>query len=355
MRITDIVIDFINNNQCDGICFVSPINRYWYTSFSLSFGFLFVNKLGKSIFITDSRYFLEAQSSCHNVDEVRILDNSLLDCLDTIIKDLKINKCIVEQDYLSLNDYLLLGKLFSQDCIKISNTSQLRSIKSFDDIQKLQIAADIAALTIETIKQETLIGKTEIEIARMIDITMLKMGAEKNSFDTIVASGINTASPHHQPTNKIIEDGDMVMIDIGCVYDNYCSDITRSFIVGNKNKTHPELIKIWDVVYKAQQAAINALVNGISGSKIDDIARTIISSAGYGGYFKHALGHGVGLEVHEHPNLSPKSQDVIENGTVFTIEPGIYVPGLGGVRIEDTLVFNNNGSKILTIKSSKEI
>lgn len=147
----------------------------------------------------------------------------------------------------------------------------------------------------------------------------------------------------------------MVMIDIGCVYDNYCSDITRSFIVGNKNKTHPELIKIWDVVYKAQQAAINALVNGISGSKIDDIARTIISSAGYGGYFKHALGHGVGLEVHEHPNLSPKSQDVIENGTVFTIEPGIYVPGLGGVRIEDTLVFNNNWSKILTIKSSKEI
>lgn len=128
-----------------------------------------------------------------------------------------------------------------------------------------------------------------------------------------------------------------------------------TFIVGNKNKTHPELIKIWDVVYKAQQAAINALVNGISGSKIDDIARTIISSAGYGGYFKHALGHGVGLEVHEHPNLSPKSQDVIENGTVFTIEPGIYVPGLGGVRIEDTLVFNNNGSKILTIKSSKEI
>ena len=244
MRITDIVIDFINNNQCDGICFVSPINRYWYTSFSSSFGFLFVNKLGKSIFITDSRYFLEAQSSCNNVDEVRILDNSLLDCLDTIIKDLKINKCIIEQDYLSLNDYLLLGKLFPQDCIKISNTSQLRSIKSFDDIQKLQIAADIAALTIETIKQETLIGKTEIEIARTIDITMLKMGAEKNSFDTIVASGINTASPHHRPTNKIIEDGDMVMIDIGCVYDNYCSDITRSFIVGNKNKTHPELIKI---------------------------------------------------------------------------------------------------------------
>ena len=160
MRITDIVIDFINNNQCDGICFVSPINRYWYTSFSSSFGFLFVNKLGKSIFITDSRYFLEAQSSCHNVDEVRILNNSLLDCLNTIIKDLKINKCIIEQDYLSLNDYLLLDKLFPQDCIKISNTSQLRSIKSFDDIQKLQIAADIGALTIETIKQVTLIRKT---------------------------------------------------------------------------------------------------------------------------------------------------------------------------------------------------
>lgn len=195
---------------------------------------------------------------------------------------------------------------------------------------------------------------SEKEVAKMITIHMLELGASKNSFDPIVASGINGANPHHKPTDKLIELGDMITIDIGCIYNGYCSDITRSFILGTK-PTNNELIDIYNKVLEAQLAGIDAAIVGKSGFEVDKVCRDIISNSKYKDYFNHSTGHGVGIQVHELPNVSINNNEHLVNNNVITIEPGIYVPNIGGVRIEDTIVVYENKPIILTRKANKNI
>ena len=354
MIIQDKVKDFIIQNKSDGVCFFSELNRFWYTNFHSSLGFLFVNKLGKSILLVDGRYFESAKISA-SVDKVVLYSDKLDIHFQNIMNELQISKLIVEKDYLSLKDYLFLQSFIASDLILPLSTSQLRIEKEDYEIECLKKAADIVSLTIKQIISENIVGISEMQLATKIDIYMRELGASANSFSTIVASGINAAFPHHTPSDKIIADGEFVILDIGCIYKNYCSDITRTIIAGNKNNANPKLLEIYNIVLEAQEKAIASAKVGVEYKVLDDVARAVIANYGYEKYFNHATGHGVGLEVHELPNVSKFSLQKITKNHVFTIEPGIYVPGLGGIRIEDTIWFNGEEPIVLTRLATKKI
>lgn len=347
-----VVVDLISKNNLDGILLTSEINRYWFLDFKSSWGYLFINNSGKSIFLVDSRYFFAAIKSIKNVDEIILLKGNLKNKLSEIISTLNIRKLGVESEHCIVNEYEFLKKLNTKiiPCL----TNELRIAKTKNELDKLQIASDIASETINWVREQELIGKSEKEVARLISIHMLELGASANSFDPIVASGRNGAIAHHSPTDKIIDDGDMLTIDIGCIYENYCSDITRSFIVG-KNYNQ-EIVKIYNCVLNSQLLGIQNVKLGMSGHDIDKVCREYICKNNYGQYFTHSTGHGVGIEVHELPNISPNSKFIIKPNYVFTIEPGIYLENIGGVRIEDTIyVDEENKVHILTNKANKDI
>ena len=194
-------------------------------------------------------------------------------------------------------------------------------------------------------------GMTELEIAARIEYGLKKNGAEGNSFDPIVASGVNSSMPHAVPSRKIIEKGDFLTMDFGCTYNGYCSDMTRTIVIGKANDKQKE---IYNIVLEAQLAAIDAAKPGITGKALDAVARDIIAKAGYGDCFGHGLGHGVGLYIHEGPRASKINEKPLEAGMTVTIEPGIYVKDFGGVRIEDLLVLTEKGHENLTF-SPKEL
>ena len=347
-----VVVDLISKNNLDGILLTSEINRYWFLDFKSSWGYLFINNSGKSIFLIDSRYFFAAIKEIKNVNEIILLNGNLKNKLNEIISKLNIKKLGIESEHCLVNEYDFLKSLNVN--ITPCLTNELRITKTKNELDKLQIAADIASETINWIKEIDLIGKTEKEVAKLISIHMLELGASGNSFDPIVASGKNGAVAHHSPTNKIIEDGDMLTIDIGCIYENYCSDITRSFIVGTNYD--PEMIKIYECVLNSQLQGIEMVQLGKTGNDIDKICRDYIIKNNYGQYFTHSTGHGVGIQVHELPNISPNSKFIIKPNYVFTIEPGIYIENFGGVRIEDTVYIDEeNQVHILTKKANKNI
>ena len=188
-------------------------------------------------------------------------------------------------------------------------------------------------------------GITEARIAWELELEMRRLGAAGPAFDIIVGAGPNGALPHHRADDSILRQGDPVVIDMGANYEGYHSDLTRTFYVGNPDD---EFLSIYSIVLQAQETAIREVRPGMTGEDVDKIARTVIEEAGYGEEFGHGLGHGVGLAVHERPIVVPTSEDVIENGMIFTIEPGIYISGWGGVRIEDIVVMEDGRARILT-------
>ncbi len=223
-------------------------------------------------------------------------------------------------------------------------------MKSEEEIEKLIKASILADKCYNYICETIKVGMTEIEVAKLIDEFFLSNGASALAFDTIVGSGVNSSIIHSTPSDKIIEHGDIVQLDFGCVLDGYCSDCSRVLFM---DEVKEEYKKIYDIVLEAQLVGINNTKVGMRSSQVDSICRDIIKSHGYD--FKHAVGHGVGKEVHEDPVISPKNEnDVIENDTVFTIEPGIYLENQFGIRIEDTCLMKN-GVLIPLNKTSKEI
>lgn len=223
--------------------------------------------------------------------------------------------------------------------------NRLRFVKAKTELALIEQAQAIGDLAFSYILDEIKPGITELEIAAKLDYYMKSQGALENSFDTIVASGVNSAMPHAIPSNKKIETGDFVTMDFGCIYEGYCSDMTRTVVVGKADKKQRE---IYELVLRAQRAALNVIKAGMTGMQVDLAARALITEAGYGPFFGHALGHSVGLFIHEEPRLSPKNHEAIKEGMVETVEPGIYLPGFGGVRIEDMVVVTKNGFRNLT-------
>lgn len=259
----------------------------------------------------------------------------------------------IEKEHLNVERYEALTHLFNGAAF-VSAEEKLRKLRMVKDEKELEIIREACALAdfaIETGCAEIKEGKTELEVLAAVEYALKKKGVKEMSFSTMVLTGANGASPHGNPGMTKIKKGDLVLFDLGVVVDGYCSDITRTVAYGDINDKQKE---IYDTVLKAQLAAVEASKPGVSCSEIDLTARNIIAEAGYGDYFPHRLGHGLGISVHEYPSLNETNHLLLEEGMVYTIEPGIYVPGVAGVRIEDDLAVTANGVEILT-KFPKEL
>ena len=221
----------------------------------------------------------------------------------------------------------------------------LRAVKTADEIDRIARAAAITDQAFERVAGSISTGDTERTIALRLDTAMRELGAEGPAFPTIVAAGPNAALPHHEPGDRPVEPGEPVVIDMGARVDGYCADLTRTVWIGSPNET---LREIYPVVHQALETASARLRAGLTGREADALARDVIAAAGYGDFLPHSVGHGVGVQVHEKPSLSPRSDEVLAVGNVVTIEPGIYLPGRGGVRIEDLAVVEADGIRGLS-------
>lgn len=343
--------EFINKlpKNVDGALIVSPESRRYFTGFNASDGFLFITKSG-SVFLTDSRYIEAAKDKiiCCEVEEQK---GKLMD----YAKRFNCKVLAVEADRLTVTQLKNLRKALHGIKLTTVSTDKIidffRAVKNEAEIENICKAQRIAEAAFDHILSFIKVGVTEKEVALELDHYMLSHGADGLSFETIAISGANTSKPHGVPTDKKIEHGDFVTMDYGAVVNGYHSDMTRTVAVGAASD---EQKKIYKIVFEAQLAVLRVLKNGVKCSDADKAARDVITEAGYGEYFRHSTGHGVGIEIHEKPFVSPKSTAMLRSGNVVTDEPGIYIPGKFGVRIEDMALITENGCKNLT-KAPKEL
>lgn len=320
-------------------------NIFYYSGFTSEDAYLLISQDEKYI-ITDSRYFTQAKYQAENFALYDITKD-----LNELILSIPQKNIWYEEEFLTAKEYNKLLKTGKDFLPKQTEISKYRQIKSSDEIKKIQNAEELGCEAfLDTIKYIKA-GVSEKEIAFRLEMYMRKNGASGLSFDTIVASGKRSAMPHGVASDRIIENGDLVTVDFGCVLDGYCSDMTRTVGVG---KLSDKAKEIYDTVLLAQTSAISAISVDSKLSDIDKVARDIISDAGYGENFGHALGHGVGIEIHENPCFSSKSIGTVENGNVISVEPGIYIEDFGGVRIEDLVAIIDGKCEILS-KISKDL
>lgn len=301
-------------------------------------GYFFAVK-DKSFILTDSRY-TEVATEESNGAEVIELSSSYIDLIKELCNKFNVKRLGFEDRNMTFYQYKMFSSI-EVDFVELNDSVEmLRVIKSEQELEFLKMAESIGDKAFDHILGVIKPGMTEMEIAIEIENALKRNGAEKTSFDTIVASGINGSRPHAVPGQKKVQLGELITMDFGCKYKGYCSDMTRTVMLGKADEKQRE---IYNVVLEAQLSSLEALHAGVKGCDIDKVARDIISNAGYGQYFGHGLGHSVGLFIHEFPSLSPKSNTIIESNVIVTVEPGIYIPKFGGVRIEDMVVVTNNG------------
>lgn len=250
------------------------------------------------------------------------------------------NKTILIGDNMPTGTFLRINEIFKGNrFLPLSSImNKIRMLKDDEEIGYIKKSANIVDNVFDRILKEKVEGLTEVELSRIIEEYIFEYGGEGKAFDTIVATGKNSANPHHKPENVKIKKGDVLILDYGAVYNGYCSDITRTLFIGEISSEKTEIYKI---VKNAQEEAIKNVRPGIKAGKIDEIARGIISNYGYGNYFTHRTGHGIGLDVHEEPFINPSNNLLLENRMVHTIEPGIYIPNRFGIRIEDDILIEN--------------
>ena len=336
----------------EGYVITSPENRRYFTNFDSSDGYLIVTAT-ESVFLTDSRYIEAAQNQVTDCTEVAMLV-SLSEQLPEYIKKLGITKLYTEAEKLSVYDFNKISSVAGCETVSEKTdeaVSTLRRIKSQEEKKLILAAQSIAEKAFDHILGFISTEKTEKEIALELDFFMLRNGASAVSFETIAVSGANSSMPHGVPSDKKLEIGDFLTLDFGAVFGGYHSDMTRTVAIGQVSSKQAE---VYETVLNAQLASLNSLKAGISGFDADKAARDIIKNAGYGDFFGHGTGHGVGIEIHEAPRLSPKSKAILECGDVVTVEPGIYLPGEFGVRIEDMAFITENGYENLT-KTQKSL
>lgn len=253
----------------------------------------------------------------------------------------------IEEDHLNVSRYQNILNLTQTSDVHYGQNllNQIRVIKDDSELKALQEAARYADFAIETAVKHIRPGKTELDIIAEVEYALKQKGIRDMSFSTLVLSGEKTASPHGTPSTKPIENGDFVLMDLGVVYDGYCSDITRTVAVGDITA---EQQAVYQTVLEAEKRAIEACQLGTPLGEIDQAARSTIDDAGYGDYFTHRIGHGMGIDVHEFPSMASNNQDPLQAGMTFTIEPGIYQPDVGGVRIEDDIYMTEDGPLVLT-------
>lgn len=334
----------------DALLITSPYNLRYVSNFTGTTG-LSVITHHTAYFITDFRYTEQAAAQAVGFE---IVQNSgpIYDEVARIAEADKIETLGFEQDFVTFSTFELLEQVISSELIPVSNLiEELREVKEDVEIETIKKACSISDAAFQYILGEIKPGMSEIEVANLLDFHMRGLGATGVSFDTIVASGIRSAMPHGVASQKLIETGDFVTIDFGCYYEGYVSDMTRTFAVGEPDE---KLKEIYAITLEAQLKVIDAAKPGMSGVELDAVARDHIASYGYGEAFGHSTGHGIGLEIHERPNVSKSATKLFVPGNVITDEPGIYLPGIGGVRIEDDLVITEFGNEVI-VHSPKEL
>jgi Xaa-Pro aminopeptidase len=326
------------------ICYSHPNYRYL-SGFTGSLGIVIVT-LTEAVIISDFRYRTQIEEEVSGFEYAEISGPPEETVLAQLGK-LNISKLAFESAHLTYKHYAQLRML---DAIELAPTENwvedLRLVKDDLEVAALEKAVSIVDAAIEQLAIEMKPGMTEKQVANRINEIMRSLGAKKEAFDLIVAAGPRSAMPHAQPTDHPIEAGEPVVIDIGAQLDGYHSDLTRTVWMDRIGES--QAAEFYEIVDRAQAAAIAAIKPGMEYSAIDAVARDIITDAGYGEYFGHSLGHGVGLEVHEAPTISRLGKGAVKPGMVFTVEPGIYVPDVGGVRIEDVVVVTDKGCRTLS-------
>lgn len=340
----------MKDRNLEAIILASDVNRNYISGFTGDESYSIITE-HKAYFLTDFRYVEQANSEVMFQQIIRC-ETPVTEFLYNFINDLKLKNLGFEEQFITFELYNLLADNLNCKLLPLDGImSELRVVKDDLEVKYISRAAEIADLAFEHILSFIKPGVTEREIAIELEYKMKKLGASKLSFNTIVASGKRSSLPHGVATDKLIQTGEFVTLDFGCVYNGYCSDMTRTVVVGRPSE---KMKTIYDVVLEAQVEALSKIKAGTSSFEIDKVARNIISQKGYGEYFGHGTGHGVGLEIHEMPRLSPKTNTILKSGMIVTDEPGIYIPDLGGVRIEDLVLVTEEGYKTLS-NSPKEL
>ena len=337
------------NKEIEGFLVTNLKNLNYLSGFDGE-GAALIGVSGKNYLLTDSRYTEQAQKESPDfkiiTDEPKKKNARIL-ALKKILEKNKIKKIAFESNNLSYADFKKYSESFeSTEFLPTENIiEKIRMIKDKEEIIKIKKAAQITTESLKDVFEIIKPGIRELDIASELAYTMRKKGAQKEAFETIVVSGERSSLPHGKPSEKKITEGELIIIDVGANYQNYNSDITRTIIMGNENEKQKE---IFSIGLEAQKAALEFLKPGVKCKEVDSVARGIIEKKGYGEYFGHGLGHGVGLDIHELPRVSFSDDTVLLPGMVVTIEPGIYLPGVGGVRIEDSVLITESGYEILT-------
>lgn len=345
--------DILNGTQYDAIVVKKASDIYYLTNIKINEmeqeGYLIVEN-NKLTIITDGRYEQEVLKTNPNINLIIITrGTSYMSNLLDYLKENKIINIGINFNNFSINEKKSLDGISSKYYDEKKLLSNLRRVKTEQEKMIIEEAYEITNNLWNHIKNFIKKGMKESDIVLEMYNYIISHGGTGFSFNPIIASGINSTKPHASWTNKVIEDGDIMTLDFGIKYKNYCTDVTKNVAIGNVDK---ELLEIFEICLEANNMAEKLIKDGFSIKELDDITRSYISSKGYGDYYNHGLGHGVGLDVHENPSLG-KNDDYLEENELITIEPGIYLPNIGGIRVESAGFVTRNGFKSLT--NSKEL
>ncbi|MFU8818812.1 MAG: M24 family metallopeptidase [Desulfurivibrio sp.] len=338
----------------DALLVTQPENRRYLSGFTAadhgineSAGVLLVPAAGPPFLLTDGRYRLQAEQEAPGF-EIRVYPRGLFPLLRRLFSSLSLRHLAFESHYLLHSVFVGLARLADEKKIELTPQTglveELRQIKSESELALIEQAVRLNEQVFAEVYECLRPGISERTVAAMIEDTMRRRGAEGPSFPTIVAAGPNGAMPHAVPTERLLAEGEPIIIDMGLKIGGYCSDMTRTVVLGRPDDKTVAIIRL---VRQAQLAGQRALRAGVVGRHVDQVARRVIEEAGHGDHFGHSLGHGVGLNVHEGPSLSYRNRKLLRPGMVLTVEPGVYLPGWGGVRLENMAVVTENGCRLL--------
>ena len=341
----------LEENKLDAILITNPVNRRYISGFTGTAGVAIVSQEAAR-FITDFRYIEQATEQAGHFTIVEH-KSSIESEIKKQLNELNIQHLGFEKNDVTYASFQRYEKSLEVNLVPVGGLIEnIRLIKTPTELGIMKKAGEIADAAYEHIQSYIKPGVKEIEIANELEFFMRKQGATSSSFDMIVASGYRSALPHGVASEKEIQSGELVTMDYGALYNGYCSDITRTVAVG---EISDQLKTIYNTVLEAQLRGVKGTKPGMTGKEADALTRDYITEKGFGEYFGHSTGHGLGLEVHEEPRLSHLSEAVLEPGMVVTVEPGIYIPNVGGCRIEDDIVITETGNERLTNASKKLI
>lgn len=337
--------DAMSRRNLEALLVTNAYNRRYMTGFTGTSGYVVITA-ARAILLTDFRYTDQAAAQVKEF-EIIMHDPKPINTIRQLLKKLNVRKLGIEQNDMTYGMYLSYKQqLEDVELVPTEHlVEQLRVVKDTGELRIMQEAAQLADEAFKHILTRIRPGVRERDLSSELEYFMRMNGATSSSFDTIVASGERSALPHGVASDKVLQSGDFVTLDFGAYYKGYCSDLTRTVVLGQPSERHKE---IYNIVLEAQLHALSGIKPGITGKAADSLAREVIKQYGYGDYFGHGTGHGLGMEIHESPRLSQSSEAVLEPGMVVTVEPGIYIAGFGGVRIEDDIVITDAGNHILT-------